>query len=278
MSAPDTEDSVLTARLEALDRLLGSLGRVVVGFSGGADSAFLAWRAAHVLGSQHVLAATAVSPSLSGSERRACQDLARSWGLRHVEVATAELDDPRYVANGPDRCAWCKTSLMERLVLLATAEGAVVVLGVNADDLGDWRPGQLVAKAAGARFPLAEAGLTKAYVREASRRAGLVTWDKPQSACLASRIPYGTPVTVGTLERIERAEEALRSLGFRQVRVRHHGPVARVELEPTDLARAIERREELVLALKAAGYTYVALDLEGFRSGSLNELIRSVPA
>ncbi len=261
-------------RLDRLRRLLGELDRVVVAFSGGADSAFLAWVAHHALGPDRVLCATALSPSLAGREEEDCRALAGEWGLSWTGVPTDELDDPRYVANGADRCAWCKTALMSALGPLAEARRATVVLGVNLDDLGDHRPGQGAAAAAGARFPLVEAGFTKAEVRAASRRLGLRTWDKPAAACLASRLPYGTPVTVGRLRAVEAAEAGLHGLGLGQLRVRHHGEVARLEVPEAELASVLARRAEVVRAVQAAGYRYVALDLEGFRSGSLN---RSLP-
>ena len=259
--------------MHALDTLrsrLREIGRVTVAFSGGADSAFLAWVANDTLGPDRTLVVTAVSPSLAGEEAADCAALAEEWGLRWSPVRTAELDRPDYVANGTDRCFHCKTELMDAIAPLAAAEAATVVLGVNVDDLGDHRPGQQAAAERGAAFPLVEAGFTKAAVRQASRELGLRTWDKPAAACLASRIPYGTPVTLSTLSGVGRAEAALHRLGFRQVRVRHHGEVARVEVEVDDLPAALARRQEVVAAVKAAGYRWVTLDLEGFRSGNLN--------
>ncbi len=255
--------------LPVLQARLRSLGRVVVAFSGGADSAFLAWVAHQTLG-PGALAVTAVSPSLAAGERDDCASLAREWGLRWATVETGELDRAEYVANRADRCAHCKTELMDAVAPLAARERATVVLGVNLDDLGDHRPGQEVAAARGAAFPLVDAGFSKDDVRSESRRLGLRTWDKPAAACLASRVPHGTAVTLTVLSRVERAEAALRALGFRQLRVRHYGDVARVELEPADLARAVEARSEVVAAVKGAGYRYVTLDLEGFRSGNLS--------
>lgn len=256
--------------LGLLRRRLGELGRVTVAFSGGADSAFLAWVANDTLGPDSVHAVTAVSASLAGSERDDCAALAREWRLRWTAVQTDELDRPDYVANGGDRCFHCKSALLDALVPLAEAEGATVVLGTNVDDLGDHRPGQQAAVERGAAFPLVDAGFTKAAVREASLALGLRTWDKPAAACLASRLPYGTPVTVTTLDRVGRAEEALRRLGFAQVRVRHYRDLARVEVEAAELARVVERRHAVVDAVREAGYRYVTLDLEGFRSGNLN--------
>ena len=256
--------------LDVLRDRLHELGRVAVAFSGGADSAFLAWVANDTLGRDRTLVVTAVSPSLAPDEYADCASLAEQWGLRWSAVPTAELDRPDYVANGSDRCFHCKAELMDAVGPLAAAEGATVVLGVNVDDLGDHRPGQQAAGERGAAFPLVDAGFTKAAVREASRRLGLRTWDKPAAACLASRIPYGTPVTLSTLDSVGRAEAALHRLGFRQVRVRHHDEVARVEVEVDDLPAALSRREQVVAAVKAAGYRWVTLDLEGFRSGNLN--------
>jgi pyridinium-3,5-biscarboxylic acid mononucleotide sulfurtransferase len=264
--------------LAALRSTLLQLDRVVSAFSGGADSAFLTWMAADSLGTDRVVAATAVSPSLAPSELADCEALAREWGVRWVPVETRELDRPEYVANGGDRCYHCKAELMDALTPLAADMGAIVVLGVNMDDLGDHRPGQVAAAERGARFPLVESGFTKADVREASRQLGLRTWDKPAGACLASRLPYGTAVTVGRLESVAAAEAGLRRLGFGQLRVRHYGDLARIELPEGDLAAAVSRRDDLVAAVRAAGYRYVTLDLEGFRSGNLNQALMAKPA
>ena len=256
--------------LDALRSRLEELDRVVVAFSGGADSAFLAWVANDTLGSERASAVTAISPSLAPEEEDECRALAEEWGLRWTPVHTDELANPAYAANDGERCFHCKTALLDVVEPLARAEGATVVLGVNVDDLGDHRPGQRAATEAGAAFPLVTAGFTKAEVREASRRLGLRTWDKPAAACLASRVPYGTEVTVTVLSRVERAEAALHDLGFAQVRVRHYGDTARIEVELADLARVVSAREAIVTAVRAAGYRYVTLDLEGFRSGNLN--------
>jgi uncharacterized protein len=259
--------------LAALRRAVAGRDRLVVAFSGGVDSGLLAWIAREVLGPERALAVTAVSPSLAPSERDGCRMLAESWGLRWMEVASDEASRPEYVANGPDRCYHCKTELMERLAPIAAAERAVVALGVNLDDLGDFRPGQRAAREHGAVFPLVEAGLTKNHVRQAARQLGLAVWDKPAAACLASRVPYGTPVTLGTLGQVAAAEEALRALGFRDLRVRHYGDLARLEFATPDLERAFGDRGRIVAAVRAAGYRYVTLDLEGLRSGNLNHAL-----
>jgi uncharacterized protein len=265
----------VAASIDDLRDELQRLGRVVVAFSGGADSSLLAKVAHDTLGRSAVLCATALSPSLAGAEEEDCRALAAEWDLRWVGVPTDEMHDPTYLANGADRCARCKTALMDALGPLADEEGATVVLGVNVSDLGDHRPGQAAAADAGAVFPFVEAGFTKDDIRSWSRRLGLRTWDKPAAACLASRLPYGTPVTLGRLAQVESAEAALRALGFGQLRVRHHGDAARLEVEPAALEQVVARRDEVVAAVRRAGFSFVALDLEGFRSGSLNRVLRA---
>jgi uncharacterized protein len=263
----------VTASLDDLRHELRHLRRVVVAFSGGTDSALLAKVARDTLGRSKVLCATAISPSLAAGEADDCAALAREWDLRWVGVPTDEMSDPTYVANGADRCARCKTALMDALGPLAEAEMARVVLGVNVSDLGDHRPGQAAAAAAGAAFPLVDAGFTKGDIRHWSKELGLRTWDKPAAACLASRLPYGTPVTLGRLQAVDAAEAALRALGFGPLRVRHHGATARLECDPGAFEEILARRAEVIGAVRAAGFSFVALDLEGFRSGSMNRML-----
>jgi pyridinium-3,5-biscarboxylic acid mononucleotide sulfurtransferase len=265
----------VTTLLDALRDRLRELDRVVVAFSGGADSAFLAWVAHDTLGPDRALAVTAVSPSLAGSERVDCAELAAEWGLRWREVETDEMAEAAYARNDGDRCYWCKDALLRAVGPIAAAcgddgPGATVVLGVNLDDLGDHRPGQRAAAERGAAFPLVDAGFTKDDVRAWSQRLGLRTWDKPAAACLASRLPYGTPVTLVRLASVERAEAGLHVLGFREVRVRHYGETARLEVPVDRLADVVAVHDRVVACVQAAGYRYVTLDLEGLRSGNLN--------
>ncbi|MHB1488386.1 MAG: ATP-dependent sacrificial sulfur transferase LarE [Acidimicrobiales bacterium] len=259
--------------LGGLKVALSELDRVVVAFSGGADSAFLAQMATQTLGPGRALCATAISASLAPEEEADCRALADEWGLNWRPVRTEETANPAYVANDGLRCFHCKSELMAALEPLAAETGAVVVLGVNLDDLEDYRPGQRAATERGAVFPLVQAGFTKHDVRTESRRLGLRTWDKPAAACLASRVPYGTAVTLSVLGTVAKAESALRALGFSELRVRHYNNLARVELGESELARALRMRLEIVEALRQAGYEYATLDLAGLRSGNLNRAL-----
>ena len=252
---------------------LRELEMVAVAFSGGVDSAFLAFVARAVLGRDSVQAITAVSPSLGSGELEHCRHLAELWDIPFLSVLTREMENPNYLANREDRCYWCKAELMSSIAPIIESTNFQVVLGVNVDDLGDHRPGQQAAKEASALFPLVDAGYTKKLIREHSRELGLSTWDRPQSACLASRIPYGTSVSLPILAQLDRAEAALKRLGFAQVRVRHYGSLARIEFTIEDLEKALEKRLEIVAAVRGAGYDYVTVDLEGFRSGNLNSKI-----
>ena len=257
------------ANLDVLRGAIRGHGAVVVAYSGGADSAFLAV-VAHQALRERMVAVTAVSPSLAAAERADAAAFAAERGFRRVEVETVEMESAAYRANDGDRCFWCKDALMDALAPIAAELDAVVALGVNLDDLGDHRPGQRAAAGRGAVFPLVDAGFTKADVRAASQKLGLRTWDKPAAPCLASRLPYGTEVTVDLLGRVERAEAGLRALGFRELRVRHAGDVARIEVPVADLATIAERHDEVVAVVQRAGYRRVTLDLEGLRSGNLN--------
>lgn len=261
---------MITESLATLELELQRLGDVVVAFSGGADSAFLAAMANRVLGA-HAHAVTAVSPSLAGDEQADCRALAADWGLRWTAVETHEMERAAYRINDIDRCFHCKAELMDVLVPIAAADGATVVLGVNLDDLGEHRPGQRAAIQQGAQFPLVTAGFTKAMVRDASRHLGLRTWDKPAAACLASRVPYGTEVSIGLLSQVDRAEAALRRLGLNELRVRHYGDTARLEVPVAAFQIVMNEREHIVAAITSCGYRYVTLDLAGFRSGNLND-------
>ncbi len=260
------DDEALATRL--LEACL-AIGPMVVAFSGGVDSALLAVAAHRALPGRTWLA-TAASASLAEGELEHCRSFAADWGLPWRSATTDELDDQRYLANDGDRCFWCKSALMDQLEPVAAEHSATVVLGVNLDDLGDHRPGQEAARERGARFPMVDAGLTKADVRRLARAWGLSVWDRPAMPCLSSRIPYGTPVSIPLLGRIDRAEAALRGLGFVDVRVRHYDDTARIELPTADLARACELADSIVAAVTGAGYRYVTLDLAGLRSGNLN--------
>jgi pyridinium-3,5-biscarboxylic acid mononucleotide sulfurtransferase len=261
---------------EKLLERLRALGSVVVAFSGGADSAYLAWTAHQTLG-ERALAITALSPSFSAYDRQQAETFANQANLRHEFIETHEFENPQYVLNQADRCYHCKTELFGVLAKVRAARGlGVMTYGVNADDLKDFRPGHRAAAEFGVLAPLLDVGLCKAEIRELSRRAGLATWDRPASACLASRVPYGAPVTIETLSRIEKAENVLREFGFRQIRVRAHGELARIEIAPDELPRALQAEiaEAIAARVRNAGFAYVTLDLDGYRQGSLNVALK----
>jgi pyridinium-3,5-biscarboxylic acid mononucleotide sulfurtransferase len=262
----------LIAKQEELFRALRRLRRVIVAYSGGTDSAYLAWAAHQVLGAD-AIAITADSASIPTSHKRDAEAFARKCGFRHEYIETREFENPEYVKNDKDRCFHCKDELFKRLEGYANERGFThIVYGVNKDDLGDYRPGQRAAKIHEVLAPLVEAGLTKAEIRELSRSAGLSTWDRPAAACLSSRVPYGTPVTIETIHTIEQGEEAVRALGFRQFRVRFHGEIVRIEIARDELPRALtlESAQAFTAIFRQLGFLYVTLDLEGYRQGSLN--------
>jgi uncharacterized protein len=264
----------LQAKLARCQEILRGLKTVVVAFSGGSDSTFLLALAARTLGAANVLAAIGTSPSLPGRELADARQLAGRIGVTLVELPTTEMGHPEFVANPPDRCFHCKKELFTGLKALAAGHGmSAVVCGANADDTGDYRPGLAAGKEMGIVNPLLEATLAKQEIRTAAHALDLPTWNKPAYACLASRIPYGQSITAEKLGRIEKAEYALLDLGFTSCRVRDHGQVARIEVPADQLERAVSLRKEIAQAVKQAGYVFVALDLEGFRSGSMNEVL-----
>jgi len=270
MNEPD-----LRRKEAALLATLKEMGQVIVAYSGGADSAYLAWAAVQALG-ENAVAITADSASIPASHKRDAEEFAAAFGIRHEYIETFEFDNPDYLKNDKNRCFHCKDELFSRLDRVCAERGVTnVVYGVNVDDLGDWRPGQGAALAHNVKAPLVEAGLQKAEIRELSRLAGLPTWDRPAAACLSSRIPYGTEVTRERIKTVEDGEEALKELGFRQFRTRFHGDLVRIEVAVEELPKALapDMAAKLVEIFKPLGFHYVTLDLQGYRQGSLNEAI-----
>jgi uncharacterized protein len=268
--------AALEAKQDKLFSILSSLRSVIVAYSGGTDSAYLAWAAHRVLGANAV-AITADSASIPESHKRDAEDFVHRFGIPHEYIETHEFDNPDYTKNDQNRCFHCKDELFTRLDEVGRARGiSHIIYGVNQDDLGDYRPGQNAAKIHQVKAPLVEAGLMKAEIRELSRMAGLPTWDRPASACLSSRIPYGTPVTIQNIKTVEKGEEEIKALGFRQFRVRFHEELVRIEIAKDELARALtpEMAAAFMKIFKKLGFKYVTLDLEGYRQGSLNEVLK----
>jgi uncharacterized protein len=277
LSAPKLDPAMLSEKEEKLLSLLASMKQVIVAYSGGTDSAYLAWAAQRVLG-EDAVAITADSASIPESHKRDAEAFARECGFRHEYIETLEFENPEYVKNDPNRCFHCKDELFTRLEAVAKERGIEhIIYGVNVDDLGDYRPGQRAANFHGVEAPLVDAGLTKLEIRELSRLAGLSTWDRPAAACLSSRVPYGTPVTKETVKTVEVGEEAIRALGFRQFRVRFHGELVRIEVAKEELPKALTpaMAQAFVEIFKPLGFHYVTIDLEGYRQGSLNSVLKN---
>ena len=274
-AAPTLHEPELRRKEQALFALLKEMGPVIVAYSGGTDSAYLAWAAVQAAG-ENAVAITADSASIPASHKRDAEQFAAQFGIRHEYIETFEFENPDYIKNDKNRCFHCKDELFSRLDKVCAERGIQnVVYGVNVDDLGDWRPGQGAAKAHNVKAPLVEAGLCKAEIRELSRLAGLPTWDRPAAACLSSRIPYGTEVTRERIKTVEDGEEALKALGFRQFRTRFHGDLVRIEVAVDELPKALDpaMAARFVEIFKPLGFHYVTLDLQGYRQGSLNEAI-----
>lgn len=274
--AANVDGAPLNEKQQRLFERLRSLGSAIIAFSGGADSAYLAW-AAHCALGRNALSITAISPSFSAHDREQAGAFAGEQSLNHEWIETREFENPQYVANQPDRCYHCKVELFSMLTKVRERRGIhAIAYGVNKDDLGDFRPGHRAASEYKIETPLLDAGLTKAEIRTLSQQAGLSTWDRPAAACLSSRVPYGTLVTVDVLSRVERAESVLREFGFRQVRVRSHGNLARIEIEKSELPRDLEEdmARDLSKRIRALGFGQVVFDPEGYRQGALNESLR----
>ena len=271
-----TDKQRLADKQEKLFAVLAGMERVIVAFSGGTDSAYLAWAAHRVLGA-NALAVTADSASIPESHKRDAEHFVRQFGISHEYIETHEFENPDYVKNDQNRCFHCKDELFTRLADVSRERQIPhIIYGVNQDDLGDYRPGQNAARLHEVKAPLVDAGLTKAEIRELSRLAGLPTWDRPAAACLSSRIPYGTPVTISNIKTVEVGEEAIKALGFRQFRVRFHEQLVRIEIAPEELAKALTpgMARQFTEIFKPLGFKYVTLDLEGYRQGSLNEVLK----
>jgi uncharacterized protein len=274
-TTPKLDPILLASKEERLIGLLRDMKRVLIAYSGGTDSAYLAWAAKQALGDE-AIAITADSPSIPESHKKDAVDFAKGHGILHEMIPTNEFENPAYVANNPDRCFHCKDELFRVMDQIASDRGFEhIVYGVNVDDLGDYRPGQSAAKIHQVKAPLVDAGLSKAEIRDLSLRAGLETWDRPAAACLSSRIPYGTEVTPERIRVVEEGEEALKSMGFRQFRVRYHDNLVRIEISPEELAKALDLRfaAQVTSIFKGLGFHYVTLDLEGYRQGSLNSVL-----